>query len=129
MNKTIWGILSTVVLIPTLGIPLTLHLQIAGTFFTFLISGFIGGYIAGHDKLSRLRGFVTGILGSVFYLIFGIGIVFLIITYSLEDIDLLRYVGNYTLWMFIASPINIIPLIILLAGLGGTIGVIVVERK
>lgn len=129
MNKTALGILLTTALIPTLGIPLSLYFQLAGTFVTFFLSGFIGGYLAGLDKLSRLRGFATGVLGSVLYLVAGIGIVLLIITYSLEDIDLLRYIGNYTLWLFVASSMNIIPLVVLLAGLGGTIGVVVVERK
>jgi len=129
VNKTVLGILLTTALIPTLGIPLTLHFQLVGTLFTFFLSGLIGGYLAGLDKLSRLRGFVTGILGSVLYLVAGICIVLLIITYSLEDVDLLRYLGNYTLWLFVASPMNIIPLVVLLAGLGGTIGVVVVERK
>ena len=129
MNKTILGILSTTALIPVLGIPLTLQFQLAGTLCTFFIAGLVGGYLAALDRLSRLRGFATGILGSVIYLALGIGVVSLIITYSLEDIDILRYIGNYTLWLFIASPINLIPLIVMLAGLGGTIGVVVVERR
>lgn len=126
LPKTLLGMLVTALLIPAIGIPLTLVFQLMGTFITFLIAGVVGGYVV---SLNRFKGFLAGAVGSLLYIVFGMIIVVAIITFSLESVDLMRYIANYTLWLLIASPVNIVPLIVLISGLGGVFGQIIKEKQ
>ena len=126
MLRVLLGILVTAVMAMTTGIVLTLILQLTGTFIAFLISGIIGGYLAGFD---RFRGFVAGLLGSIATILIGLMIIVAMVTFSLEGIDLVRYIANYTIWLILAPAFNILPIIISLAGLGGIFGQIIKEKR
>lgn len=126
MLRVLLGILVTAVMAMTTGIILTLILQLTGTFIAFLVSGVIGGYLAGFD---RFRGFVAGLLGSIATIIIGLIIIVIMVSFSLESVDLIRYMANYTIWLILAPSFNILPIIVSLAGLGGIFGQIIKEKR
>jgi len=47
---------------------------------------------------------------------------------TLLQFSALHYLGSYVLWLSFATPVNLFPIVVTVAGLGGVFGTVVASR-
>jgi len=120
MNKrVIIGFSVTVITALPLSIFLTTHLQLFGSMLGFFVSGLVGGYLS---KIDEMKAFLIGFTGSLLACLLGIATLLAVANSPAETLEPLVYVASYVLWLNVGSPINLVPVVVMLGGIGGVTG-------
>ncbi len=118
-GRIVIGFFVTMIVVLPLSMLLTFYLQLIGTLFGFFISGFIGGCLLMTDEL---KAFIVGLTGSMLACLIGVATLLTISSAPAEPPELLLYIASYTLWLNLGSPINLIPIVVIIGGVGTIAG-------
>jgi hypothetical protein len=110
-----------------LEIPFTLWLQLLGALTVFLLGGFIGGLLLRSDK-RKGRGFGVGVAGSTIACFIETIALMVMLTDPMGKPKPVIYLANHALWLNLSTPVNLMLIGIIIAGIGGILGVSVKQR-
>lgn len=118
-KRVVIGFSATAIIALPLGIFLTMHLQLFGSFLAFFVSGLVGGYIS---KIEEKKAFLVGFTGTLLACLLGIAVLLAVANSPAEPLEPLLYVASYILWLNVGSPVNLVLVVVVLGGIGGITG-------